>query len=66
MEAIQYANQLASHQSNQLLQLRGLLMAQIAAENARDQTVAAREARQQATREVIWESRYEKSDDIGW
>ena len=52
MEAIQYANQLASHQSNQLLQLRGLLMAQIAAENARDQTVAAREARQQATREV--------------
>lgn len=66
MEAIQYANQLASHQSNQLLQLRGLLMAQIAAENAQDQTVAAREARQQAAREIIWESRYEKSDDIGW
>ena len=66
MEAIQYANQLASHQSNQLLQLRGLLMAQIAAENARDQTVAAREARQQATREVIWESRYKKSSGTVW
>ena len=34
LEAIQYANQLSSHQANQLLQLRALLMAQIAAENA--------------------------------
>ena len=66
MEAIQHANQLASHQANQLLQLRGLLMAQIAAENARAQPVAAREARQQAANEAFFESRHEKSDDIGW
>mgnify|MGYP000201083537 FL=1 len=66
MEAIQHANQLASHQANQLLQLRGLLMAQIAAENARAQTVAAREARQQAMEEQAKESRYKKSDDIGF
>ena len=66
MEAIQYANQLASHQSNQLLQLRGLLMAQIAAENARDQTVTAREARQQAMEEKAKESRYEKSSGRIW
>ena len=58
MEAIQHANQ--------LLQLRGLLMAQIAAENARAQPVAAREARQQAANEAFFESRHEKSDDIGW
>ena len=66
MEAIQHANQLASHQANQLLQLRGLLMAQIAAENARSQTVAAREARQQAMEEQAKESRYKKSDEIDW
>lgn len=66
MEAIQYANQLASHQSNQLLQLRALLTSKIAAENAREQTVAAREARRQAMDEKAKESRYEKSDKIGW
>lgn len=65
MEAIQHANQLASHQANQLLQLRGLLMAQIAAENARAQTVAAREARQHAMEEQAKASTYKKSDDIG-
>ena len=41
-------------------------MAQIAAENARAQTVAAREARQQAMEEQAKESRYKKSDDIGF
>lgn len=66
LEAIQYANQLSSNQANQLLQLRGLLMAQIAAENARAQTVAAREARQQATEEQAKESRYKKSEDVDW
>lgn len=66
LEAIQYANQLSSNQANQLLQLRGLLMAQIAAENARAQTVAAREARQQATDEQAKESRYKKSEDVDW
>lgn len=66
MEAIQYANQLASHQSNQLLQLRALLSSKIAAENAREQTVAAREARRQAMDEKAKESRYKKSEKIGW
>ena len=66
MEAIQHANQLASHQANQLLQLRGLLMAQIAAENARAQTVAAREARHQAMEEQAKVSTYKKSDDVNW
>ena len=66
MEAIQYASQLSSHQSNQLLQMRALLTAKIAAENAREQTVAAREARRQAMEEKAKESRYEKSDKVGW
>lgn len=66
MEAIQYASQLSSHQSNQLLQMRALLTAKIAAENAREQTVAAREARRQAMEEKAKESRYKKSDKMGW
>ena len=60
LEAIQYANQLSSHQANQLLQLRALLTSKIAAENAREQTIAAREARQQAADELFTESRHEK------
>lgn len=66
MEAIQYANQLASHQNNQLLQLRALMMAKIAAENAREQTLAAREARQQAASESLLESRYKESPTRNW
>ena len=66
LEAIQYANQLASHQANQLLQLRGLLMAKIAAENAKEQTLAAREARQQAAGESLLESRYKSSPVRNW
>lgn len=66
LEAIQYANQLSSHQANQLLQLRALLTSKIAAENAREQTIAAREARQQAADELFTESRHEKSSGIVW
>lgn len=47
MEAIGYANQLASQQANQLLQIRGLLIAQqnaIAAKNAADLDEKARKA----------------------
>ncbi|WP_340584220.1 P-type conjugative transfer protein TrbJ [Brucella pseudintermedia] len=47
MEAIGYANQLASQQANQLLQIRGLLLAQqnaIAAKNAADLDEQARKA----------------------
>lgn len=48
MQAIQAANQLASAQTNQLLQLRGLLVAQQAAATTRAQIVADREAQQAA------------------
>ena len=46
MQAIQAANQLASAQTNQLLQIRGLLTAQSAAAATRAQVVADREAQQ--------------------
>jgi P-type conjugative transfer protein TrbJ len=48
MQAISYANQLASNQANQLLQLRALLIAQQTAEATRNQVIADREAQQNA------------------
>jgi type IV secretion system protein TrbJ len=48
MQAIQYANQLASHQANQLLQIRGLLIAQQNAIATKMQADADREALQAA------------------
>jgi P-type conjugative transfer protein TrbJ len=48
MQAIGYANQLASNQANQLLQLRALLIAQQTAEATRNQVIADREAQQNA------------------
>ncbi len=48
LQAIGYANQLASHQSNQLLQIRGLLIAQQNVLATRLQAQADNEAKQQA------------------
>ena len=52
MEAIQYANQLASFQSNQILQMRTMMIAQYNAENTRNQARVDQEAIQQAAREA--------------
>lgn len=48
LQAIGYANQLASSQANQLLQIRGLLIAQQNAIASRNQALADNEAKQQA------------------
>ena len=53
MQAIGYANQLASNQANQLLQLRALLIAQQTAAATRNQVIADREA-QQAAADQSW------------
>lgn len=57
MEAIGYANQLASQQANQLLQIRGLLIAQQNAIATRMQAQADKEAREAAAGEISRESR---------
>jgi P-type conjugative transfer protein TrbJ len=57
MAAIQYGNQLASHQANQLLQVRAMLIAQQQAEATRAQVAADREAQQQAAHEASVELR---------
>jgi P-type conjugative transfer protein TrbJ len=51
LQAIGYANQLASHQANQLLQIRGLLIAQQNVVATRNKALADREAQQQAASE---------------
>ena len=53
VQAIGYANQLASHQSNQLLQIRALLIAQQNAIATRDQVLGDREAKESAASDAI-------------
>ena len=55
MQAIGFANQLAANQANQLLQIRGLLIAQQNAIATRMQAEADREAQQQAARDSIFD-----------
>lgn len=57
MQAIGYANQLASQQANQLLQIRGLLVAQQNVIATRMQAEADLEAKQQAAHAASTEGR---------
>lgn len=66
MEAIQLANQLASEQAVQLMQIRSLLLAQQAAEVARLQADADKEAMAKAAHEQAISGQFEKSDRIVW
>ena len=53
MQAIQAANQLASNQALQLMQIRSLMMSQQTAEVARAQSVADKEAKQKAAHDAF-------------
>lgn len=61
MEAIQAANQLASNQSMQLMQIRSLMMTQQTAEQARMQSVTDAEAQQTAAHTSAFAPRYAAS-----
>lgn len=65
-QAIQAANQLASAQTNQLLQIRGLLVAGQNAESARAQAVANKEAIQAAGDERFRAGTFRKSSGKKW
>jgi P-type conjugative transfer protein TrbJ len=58
VQAIGFANQLASQQANQLLQIRGLLIAQQNAEATRAQALADQEARTRAADERAMKGKY--------
>lgn len=59
LAAIGYANQIASHQSNQLMQIRNLLITQQNVATTRLQSQLDKEARQEAAHAVSTESRIE-------
>ncbi len=69
LQAIGYANQLASQQANQLLQIRSLLMAQQTAVGAKMQADADRQAIEQASHEYLFKGLEEstnRSNDKGF
>ncbi|WP_249172218.1 P-type conjugative transfer protein TrbJ [Burkholderia vietnamiensis] len=66
MEALSAANQLASAQTNQLLQIRGMLAAQAAAQATRAANVADREALQAAGDQQFRSGGYTKSPTKSW
>ena len=66
MEALGYANQLASHQANQLLQLRSLMIAMYSAQITRMQAIADREALHQAGTHRLLQNRMTSSPAITW
>lgn len=66
MQAIGYANQLASQQANQLLQIRGLLIAQQNAVATKMQADADKEAQQAAASAQLRTGSYRASPARGW
>jgi P-type conjugative transfer protein TrbJ len=64
--AIGYANQLASNQANQLLQIRALLIAQQNAIATRNQVLADREAKEAAASEQIRSGTFHPSSGRTW
>jgi P-type conjugative transfer protein TrbJ len=66
MQAVGFANQLASHQSNQLLQIRGLLIAQQNAMATRNQALADREAKESAASLQFRAGVYRASNVKSW
>lgn len=66
MQAIGFANQLASQQANQLLQIRGLLIAQQNVIATRNQALADREALEAASDEQIRKNTYRASPLRTW
>ncbi|PVZ82684.1 P-type conjugative transfer protein TrbJ [Serratia sp. S1B] len=66
MKAIQAANQLASAQANQLLQIRSLLVAQQNAASTYAQSEADKEAQQAAASESFRAGSYSKSPSKSW
>lgn len=66
MQALAYANQLASQQANQLLQIRGLLIAQQNAVATKMQADADKEAQQAAASAQLRNGTYRASSARGW
>lgn len=66
MQAIGYGNQIAAEQSNQLLQIRGLLIAEQNVVTTRNQAIADREAQQAAAATQIRTGNFVASPQVAW
>ncbi|TWI46168.1 P-type conjugative transfer protein TrbJ [Pseudomonas duriflava] len=66
MQAMGYANQIASTQANQLMQIRSLLLAQQQVLTAQSMAQQNREAQQQAADKSATAGNFVKSEDTGW
>jgi P-type conjugative transfer protein TrbJ len=66
MEAIGYANQLASSEINQLMQIREILLAQQTSTATRAEVVVDREAQQQAADALFLSGKYTKNSGRRW
>jgi P-type conjugative transfer protein TrbJ len=66
MQAIQAANQLAGAQTNQLLQIRSLLIAQQSAQATKSQVSADREAQKNVADRRVLSGRNSQSTDKKW
>lgn len=66
LEAMGYANQFASAQANQLLQLRALLIAQQTAAGMRQRAQEDQEAQQRASSRQLREGSFQKSSGKTW
>lgn len=66
MQALGFANQLASNQANQLLQIRALLIAQQNAIATRNQVLADREAKEAASSEHLRKGEFRASPERTW
>lgn len=66
LEAIQYANQLASHQANQLLQIRGLLVAQQNAAGSMAQAQLDKKAQEEAAEGTLRQKSFSSSPTRVW
>lgn len=66
MKAIQHTNQLASYQSHQMLQIRGLMVAQQNAEATRAQAEADRKSQESAASEQVRQNSFKPSQNRNW
>ena len=66
MQALGYANQLASSEINQLMQIRAILITQQTAAATRAEVVNDRESQEQAGSELFRSGSYTKSSGQGW
>jgi P-type conjugative transfer protein TrbJ len=66
MQAIGYANQFASHQANQLLQIRALLIAQQNVIATRNAAIADREAKESASWDRFTSGAYRSNSGRSW